>query len=244
MLPSGTIPAASQWIPSAKAPSISKINIPTTVRTTMVMILAGESRRSALVTARRSIKPICLPRRRKKNITVTINPTPPTWIRNRITTWPMNVNVFTVVTIFKPVTVAAEVDVKSAVKKLIGWYVIPGSKSNPVPVRIRMKSPVTNWREIGNLFGEGRILAPTSLITRRALKGFSPMVIDILTNAKCNQVLLLSNHDQDIIFIQNEFILRGKDKVALTDDQENCDIEFGRILYRFFEHPDWVLDLD
>jgi hypothetical protein len=140
--------------------------------------------------------------------------------------------------------VAAEVDVKRAVKKLIGWYVIPGSKSNPVPVRIRMKSPVTNWREMGNLFGEGRILVPTSLITRRALKGFSTAEIDILTDAKFNQVLLLSDHNQDVILIKDEIILRGKDQVAFADDQENCDIEFGCTLYRFIKHPGWDLNLD
>jgi hypothetical protein len=54
------------------------------------------------------------------------------------------VNVVDVTTIFKPVTVAAEVAVKRAVKKFIGSLVIPGIRSNPVPTNISNNRPVTS----------------------------------------------------------------------------------------------------
>jgi hypothetical protein len=107
-------------------------------------IAVGLSKPSSYVTAKRSRREICLPKKRTSNTTTITNPIPPNWINANNVICPKIVKVVLVVTTVKPVTVEAEVAVKNASPTVIREVVIPGSKSSIVPLMINNAKAMIN----------------------------------------------------------------------------------------------------
>ena len=127
----------------------SSASITATVRPKIRMTAPGLARPSELLTARRSSSEMRRPNRRRVSTTMTTNPRPPNCINNKMTHWPKRVNAVLVVTTDRPVTAAADVDVKRASIKPMCCVVMPGSSSSPVPTPISVASATRRRSGIG-----------------------------------------------------------------------------------------------
>ena len=97
-----------------------------------------------LAAKRRFLKVILLPAIMAKKVVKVIMPSPPIWIRMRITSCPQNVKACGVSTTINPVTHEADVDVNNASMGFIPEVVASGSNSNNVPKVIKLAKVKSN----------------------------------------------------------------------------------------------------
>ena len=91
----------------------------------------------------RSFSPIFFRRSIETVMPIVINPSPPIWIRHKITACPKSVQCVNVSTTIRPVTQVALVAVNSADKNVVvsPGFVDHGSSNNRVPMSIMIKKP-------------------------------------------------------------------------------------------------------
>ena len=85
---------------------------------------------------RRCGMPTGMPKADRTSTAKVIRPRPPSWIRIMITASPNTVNVVPTSTVDRPVTVTAEVEIKSAVNSDTGCWTEIGNHKTPPPMRI------------------------------------------------------------------------------------------------------------
>jgi hypothetical protein len=80
-------------------------------------------------------------------VDIVIMPSPPVWIKIRMTSCPNALKTFPVSTITRPVTQVADVDVKRAsTKPRLCVFIEEGNISRAVPIEIRMANPMIEIR--------------------------------------------------------------------------------------------------